>query len=293
MNARTEIVPQVGLVHDLPIEQYHGGPALSNSGLRDFARSPFHYHALHINPLRPPSPTRAGQLEGNLAHCMILEPDTFASRYAVGPVDDKRLKAWRDWEDKQPASLTLIKPCQYEVAQAQALAVRSIPDVAAMLARGKAEVSAYWIDEATGVPCRCRPDWTHPCGTEDDPAVVLLDVKTYSDASPPAFAQQIARKGYHHQDAWYSTGYAKAAGVKVLGFVFVAVEDSWPFGACAFTLTEEERAAAAVENAALVQRFAECQRTDTWPPYSTGIEIVQLPRWASAQHHTPEEGIDP
>jgi hypothetical protein len=292
MNARTDIAPR-GIVTDLPIQQYHGGPGLSNTGLRNFARSPFHYYALHLDPLRPPSPTRSGQLEGNLAHCLILEPDAFESRYAVGPVEDKRLKAWREWEAEQPTLRNLIKPSQHAVAVAQARAVRSIPDVAAILALGAAEVSAFWTDEATGVQCRCRPDWTHPCGTEDKPAVVLLDVKTCGDASPAGFAQQIARKGYHHQDAWYTDGYAKASDVEVAGFVFVAVEDQWPFGACAFTITDEERAAAAVDNRMLLERFAECQRSGVWPGYSTGIEIVNLPRWASAQSYLPTtEDID-
>jgi hypothetical protein len=292
LNARTDLPPR-GIVPGLDIAEYHRGPELSNTGLRDFARSPFHYYALHENPLRPPPPTRAGQLEGNLAHCLILEPDKFDERYAVGPCDDKRLKAWREWENSVPSMRILLKPSQHLVACAQALAVRSIPDVAAILARGEAEVSAYWTDEATGVQCRCRPDWTHPCGTEDKPAVVLLDVKTCGDASPAGFAQQIARKGYHHQDAWYSEGYAKASSVEVAGFVFVAVEDCWPFGACAFTLTDEERAAAAVDNRMLLQRFAECQATGVWPGYSTGIEIVNLPRWASAQSYLPTtEDID-
>jgi hypothetical protein len=272
------------VIDDMPIDEYHAHPALSNTGLRDFARSPFHYHALHLDALRPRRDPTRSQLMGNLAHCLILEPDEFHKRYAVGPVSDQRLKAWKEWEDAQPKGLILIKPDEYDIAQAQALSVRSIPDVAAILGNGKAERSAFWRDPTTGVLCRCRPDWTHPCGTAQRPAAVLLDVKTCDDASPSGFARQIARMAYHYQDAWYTEGYARAAGVEVMGFVFVAVEDAWPFAACAVMLTDEERAAAAVENRALLTRFAECQRTNNWPGYSTGIEIVQLPRWASAQN---------
>ena len=40
MNARTDIL---GLVHDLPIEQYHAHDALSNTGLYDIAHE-MHHH---------------------------------------------------------------------------------------------------------------------------------------------------------------------------------------------------------------------------------------------------------
>jgi len=275
----------LGLVHGMSIEEYHRDPAISNSGLRDFARSPFHYHALHLNPDRPPEPDRAGQLEGNLAHCVTLEPAHFAQRYAVGPVDDKRLAAWKAWENSVKDGRECIKPLQYEVAQAQALSVRSLPEVAKLLSVGNAEVSAFWIDPATGVRCRCRPDWVYPTSA----GVILLDVKTYSTAEPDEFARQVARKAYHRQDAWYSDGYAIAAGVPVLGFVFVAVEMTWPFAACAVMLDDEGIEVGRIENRKLLGRFAECQRTDTWPGYSDGIEMISLPRWAVGSATTNEE----
>ncbi|MGV0016304.1 PD-(D/E)XK nuclease-like domain-containing protein, partial [Bordetella avium] len=106
-------------------------------------------------------------------------------------------------------------------------------DVAEALAAGVAESSAYWIDQETGVLCRCRPDWCHPAG---ESGVILLDVKTFSDASPHEFSHQIARKRYHVQDAFYTDGYAAASGKTVLAFIFVAVQDAWPFAASAVML---------------------------------------------------------
>lgn len=85
-------------------------------------------------------------------------------------------------------------------------------------------------DPATGELCRCRPDWAHPTG---DRGVILVDVKTCGDASPREFGRQVARKGYHRQAAFYSDGYEIASGKRVLGFVFVAVESTWPFAASA------------------------------------------------------------
>lgn len=277
-----------GIVHDLPIDEYHASPAISHSGLCDFARSPLHYYARHIDPERPPEEPRAGQLEGTLAHCAILEPDQFDRRYAVGPCDDRRLKAWKSWAETLAPHITALRPSEAAAARAQAASVRALPEVAQLLAAGNAEVSADWRDAQTGVHCRCRPDWVHPLG---GCRVILLDVKTYSSASPVEFAQQVARNAYHRQAAWYTDGYAQAAGVEVMGFVFVAVETAWPYAACAAMLDDDGIERGRVENRALLARFAECQRAGEWPGYSNSIELIPLPRWYMAQHTTQEETI--
>lgn len=273
----------LGLFHGLSIEDYHASPEVSNSGLSDFARSPFHYAAFHLDPERPEDEETPAQLVGNLAHCMILEPEQFMQRYAVGPVDDRRLKAWKDWEAlKRPAEVRTIKPCEYAAAQAQAASVRRIPDVAALLAKGEPEVSAFWLDPATNEPCRCRPDWVHPAGD----GVILADLKTTSNASPQEFARQVARMGYHRQAAFYSDGYAIASGKPVLGFVFVAVETAWPYAASAVMLDEPSLAQGRAEIAELLPVYAECRASGRWPGYAESIELISLPAWALTEGTT-------
>jgi hypothetical protein len=174
-----------------------------------------------------------------------------------------------------------IKPTQAQAAMAQAASVRALPDVAKLLARGKPEVSAFWQDCETGVMCQCRPDWVHACGTDTVPGAILVDVKTYADASPAEFARQVARKRYHWQAAWYSDGYSMAAGVPVVGFVFVAVETDWPYAACAVMLDEESLDVARREIRPLVQLYQECNASGVWPSYPPDIAQIQLPRWYS------------
>lgn len=274
MNARADL--PLGVFHGLPFEQYHASAGISHTGLRDFARSPLHYHALHLNPLRPPAETKAGQLEGSLAHCAILEPAELLNRYALGPCEDRRLKAWKDWEERIDSRTQPIKPSQWATCQAQACSVRTLPDVAQLLGAGKAEVSAFWIDPSTGEICRCRPDWVHPVSAR---AVILVDVKTYSDASPREFERQVARKAYHRQAAWYSDGYALASGLQVLGFVFVAVETSWPFAASAVMLDDEWLDKGRNENRELLDRYVQCRAANNWPGHGPSIELIALPKW--------------
>jgi hypothetical protein len=270
-------LPHFGIVSGQPMEAYQSAGGLSYGGLKLMARSPAHFFAWKRDA-RAPVIERAGQEAGALAHCLTLEPGEFPFRYAVGPEVSRATTAWKSFAAAHPHHICL-KPSQLESALAQAASIRALPDVAKLLAKGEAEVSAYWIDAATGVLCQCRPDWVHPVGTDGAPGVILVDVKTYSDASPEEFARQVARKRYHWQAAWYSMGYALAAGVPVLGFVFVAVETEWPFAACACMLDDESLAVARREIAPLVALYAECERAGTWPGYPVGIAQIQLPAW--------------
>jgi len=268
---------QPGVYYDIPNEKYHSmKDAVSNSGLGDLLRSPFHYWSRHLDPDRPAERTKAGQLEGTLAHCSILEPDEFGKRYIVGPSVNKNTKRWKEFAAQSTADgLEAIKVEQYDAAMRQAESVRRLPDVAEALSRGKAETSAVWQDTQTGVLCRCRPDWIYEPGG----GAVILDVKTYSDASPNEFARQIARKGYARQDAMYSEGYTLAAQTPVLGFLFLAVESDWPYAASVSMLDDDSKDAGHHEYRRALEVYAECKQANRWPAYSTGVEVVRLPAW--------------
>src|ERR1041384_1677986 len=88
----TDVLPPgfPGIRHDIDIEAYHAMPGISKSGLDAIERSPAPYFAPFLDPQRPPSRERAGQFEGTLAHCAILEPHAFGRRYVVIPADAPR-----------------------------------------------------------------------------------------------------------------------------------------------------------------------------------------------------------
>jgi exodeoxyribonuclease VIII len=261
---------------DLIIEQYHALDPVSKSQLDTLDLSPAIFFARHRAAGRPAPTAKAGQLEGQLAHCSVLEPDEFHKRYAIGPTVNRNTKVWKEFVEEN-AGAVAIQHDQYEAATRQAVSVRALPEIGEALQNGKAEVSAFWTDEQTGVACRCRPDWVNDCG---DAGVILLDLKTYSSANPHEFRKQVARKRYDVQAAFYSDGYAAASGRPVLGFVFVAVETEYPFAANAFMLDEESLEAGRAKYRKNLRTYAECERTSTWPGYSTGIDIIRLPQWA-------------
>jgi exodeoxyribonuclease VIII len=279
---------QPGIYHDLPIGEYHGDvDSISKSGLDDVARSPAHYYARRLDPRRPPAREKSGQLEGTLAHCATLEPDQFKKRFRVGATVNRNTKIWKEFAEKAQADgFEPIQDCQYDAAMRQADSVRALPEVKDALAAGHAEISACWRDEDTGALCRCRPDWMNPAGST---GCVLIDLKTYSDASAAQFVRQVARKSYAGQAGYYTDGFAQASGRSVLGFVFVAVETEWPHAAACYMLDDESLEAGRRWYRRHLATYAECLRTGAWPGYSPRIELLTLPRWATVQTTTDED----
>ncbi len=264
-----------GTYDNVEINAYHAGAGISNSGLGAMLQSPYHFWSRHINDNRPDRPQTLPQEDGQVAHCAILEPDEFTNRYVVGPDAARNSNIWKDFCQIHDEK-TVIKPEQYTRAMLQRDACWKIPDIRKALSKGKAEVSAYWKDPETGVLCRCRPDFVH----EADAGVVLVDVKTYSDARPDEFSRQCARMKYHRQDAFYSDGYGIAANVKVLAFIFLSVEMPWPHAAAAAILDEDSRRTGISQYRFALDRYAKCLKEDHWPGYSDTISEMRLPEWA-------------
>lgn len=272
----SELTSPAYLDCSLSIEEYHAMAPISKTGLDAIDLSPAIFYARHLDPARPPRASKSGQLEGNLAHCAILEPEEFAARYVVGPTLNRNAKAWKEFVEANPERIA-IQHDQYETATRQAVSVLALPEVGPVFASGKAEVSAFWRDPETGVECRCRPDFVHDFG---DDSVLLVDLKTFTDPSPKEFARQCARKAYAKQAALYSDGYAAASGKVVRAFIFAAVGNEHPYAAAAMMLDEESLEAGRQHYKRNLRTYAECLRTNTWPGFSTGISIIRLPQWA-------------
>lgn len=287
MNA-PESLP-LGLVRDMPFEQYLAVDALSATGLKLLARSPWHYR----NRVET-DPTPA-MLRGTLAHCAVLEADAMAQRYAVVPDDAPPRPSVRQWNAKNPSDDSraamawwtnfreslqgreIVSAEDYKLCQEQLQAVLREPELAEILRRGHGEVSIFWIDKATGIYCKARPDWLPPadCGT-----VTPMDLKTCSDESPSGFGRAAARLRYDLQDAHYTAGIEAVTGHKVRQFVFGAVSSKPPILAVPYVLTDEIREQGRDERAELMQRLAWCQRENEWPAYGNGIQLLDFPAYA-------------
>ena len=178
-----------GLYEGMSNEEYHAAPGLSNTGLTELARSPWHYYSRFLDPSRPERERKAGQFEGTIAHCAILEPNEFMRRYVVTPSNAPRRPTAAQWNAKNPSPESVqamawwsnweaenegrevVSHDDYSRVLRQAESVRRIREVRELFEHGKAELSAFAT--ADGVLKKCRPDWTAHVGAGD---VILIDL---------------------------------------------------------------------------------------------------------------------
>lgn len=267
----------LGVVRGMPFRDYLAVPALSNSGLKLLAKSPRHY-AASFDPERPDAEPSDAMRRGTLLHTMALEPHAVAQRYRVKPAAmNFTTKDGKAWRDATPAGVEIVSEAEHRAACVQARNLRQLPELAALLGAGEAEVSFFWLDEETGVHCKARADWVFASASG---GVVLLDLKTTEDATPEAFGRSCARYGYHRQAAWYTDGWRQATGGDVLGFVFGAVESAWPHDAVPYMLDDAALAKAREQIAGLLQLHSQCERTGHWPGIASEITTLSLPAWA-------------
>ena len=263
------------LIRDLSNEDYHRHPSLSKSQLAEFLISPARYYGLYLDPARPLVAETTGQRAGSLLHTLVLEPETFSQRYAVGPDCNRNTKAWKAFEETLPEGITPLKAEELDTAHRQATSLRAHQEIAELLGSGTAEASMFWQDTETGVDCRVRPDWLHESGEN---GLIVLDIKT-GPANPRLFALQVARMTYDLQDAMYTTGIEAVTGKTVLAFVFGVVGSAPPYLSSCCMLDDLSRDSGMRKFRRGLKDFAECQRTNHWPGYQD-VQLITVPAWA-------------
>ena len=261
--------------------EYHASAPYSRSRLwRIIEKNPeyFRYCESH-----PPEQTPA-MLLGSVFHKLVLEPEDFSQEYAVAPELDRRTSAGRAaWAafSEANAGRCLVPHDIYTRASEMAQAVSKNP-LAAFLCGGETEVSHYFTDDLTGLPCKVRPDSFR----EVNGRGLIVDLKSCMSASNEDFMRHAVRMGYDMQSGMYKTGVEAVRGIEC-DFVFVAVEKDPPY------LVNILRA----DDAMLKRGFdlyrecigtvKHCLDTGIWYGFngeSQTINELSLPKWLAEQY---------
>lgn len=291
------VVSGAGTVADMPMDVYHAMNAASNSRLSKILRSPAHLKAY----LDAPRQDTIAQKIGRAVHIAILEPDSFASTFTVaeqcsatkkgdglrctfpgvafhaglgwlcgihvkgapGAIDDSRI---------------VLSPTDYATCLAVRDSVRRHPAARALLeALTAIELSVFWVDAETGVPCKARFDGFAPFA-----GGTIIDIKSCVDASRREFERTIFTRGYHRQGAFYLDG-GTAAALHAAHFVNIAVEKEPPYAVAVYRPLESAIDAGREQLRPALRLYAECERTQLWPAYSDDVQDIALPDWSWKQ----------
>lgn len=258
---------------------YHAHPAVSKSHLDAIGQSPLHYWCRFLDPNRvPPQPTPAMEF-GSAVHAAVLEPEVFAAEYAKAPDLPKTTKAGKEaWAAAAQPGIKLLKSDEWSQIQSIEAALSAHPMASKVLqSPGRSEASFFAIDPATDLEIKCRPDHLTDSGW-------VIDLKTTQDASLAGFGKSIANFRYHVQAAHYLTVLELATGIRPKGFIFVAVEKTYPFAIqvfkCSDDLIAQGTRTARANLEALRTALSTFPLTTPWPSYSNQMTEINLPIWA-------------
>ena len=255
----------------IPIAEYHADPALGSTGVNLLLDRPSKFKARVIDGIIE---QKQCFTIGSALHKLLLEPDTFADEFIISDVD-KRTKEFKELA-RTNAGRTFLKPA--EAAQVQAMrdgVLRNRVAAALLGSQHETEVSVFWTEPVTGVPCKCRPD-----GLVADfhGRHVVFDVKTAADASPREFARAAAIYGLHRQAAHYIAGIETESMHPVDDWYLVAVEKEPPFDCGTYLLDPAAIELGRTDCHRAYDLFKKCRQTGNYPGLAE-LTTLGLPEW--------------
>ena len=252
-------------------QEYRQHPAVNKSTLWEMRKSPAHYKWV----LEHPRDDTAALKFGRAFHMAVLQPEEFNSSYLIAPDIDRRTKAGREaWQQfvSEAGNKELISQSDYDMINGMYEAIWTNDDAKALLEECETEKPVFWVDDATGIECKCKMDAVKP-GT-------LVDLKSCCDASTNAFLREALRYGYDVQSAHYLRGYRSLnLAVPNATFWFIAVEKTPPYAVNVIRASDAFIDRGTWTLIDLMDKLKECRDKDEWPGY--GKNEMVLPEWAA------------
>jgi hypothetical protein len=269
------------IIRDMPFDTYFLTPAVSSHGLATARKSLLRYK--HEQEVTTSVPDTEAFHFGRAAHVGFLERKPFDKRYVVRPdfatkpTWNKKPENYTDHEKMWVAIDEMAKESGREVLSAEAgIKIRRMVDtldqdltIKRIYADSIFEVSLFWTDELSGLPCKARLDALNPH------LLLVWDLKTALSAHPDDFKWAAKNNGYIHQLAWYRRA-ARACGVEVQHTMLVAIEKEEPYDYAFYMPEEDELAFADAQNDKVLSDIAQAKRTNIYVGYSKEVQPLRV-----------------
>ncbi len=266
-------------IYDIPNEEYHSSVGMSRSAIMEFMRSPLHYWDAYLNPNKPERTVSPQMVLGEAVHLLTLERDRFSERFAIEEKVDKRTKAGKELAaqfELNNAGKHIINIHQFDEALTISSAVLDDTVMSDLLNGTRIETSFYWVDEDSGILCKCRPDaWASGDGLD-----YVIDLKTTNDGRYREFSRSIYNYGYHLQAAMALDGIKAIHGTTPESFVFITVETRRPYATAVYPLDQHSIELGRLAYKRQLFLYKECLERNEWPSYNMGtMPTISLPAY--------------
>lgn len=256
---------------------------MSSSSLRLFAQCPARYIAGY-NP-----PDSDAKDYGSLLDTLVLQPDTFKSRYAIKPhtYKDEKSGETKPWNGNSLVCKAWLKDhgefqivSNEEVNEALAARTRLEADEVIWAFLGASDravwLQAEWHDEKTGVvvPLKALLDLVPRLDTEF--AKSIGDLKSTRNAAVIPWTKWCYTAGYYLQAAIYADLIVAAQPERDLtDFCFILSENYPPYQSGKRILSADFLELGRISYRRLLEAYSACLRAGKWPGYDDHDEATQ------------------
>jgi exodeoxyribonuclease VIII len=266
-----------GLFENISHAEYHGmTDRISNSYLS----------RLNICPAaaKVPQKETGAMTFGRAFHSFILDGlAAFGRDVCILPELNRRANQGKaDYEAFQKANTgkAIISQDDLTAIMAMDKSVKAHPLAKNLIGTGTNEVSVFWDDPFSGLPCKARPDKVPGQNT-------LVDLKKTRGASAHSFQRSVIDYGYHRQAALYLDGMRKVTGENYDLFAFICVEDSEPYRTEVYTLSQDFIEYGRVEYQRLINIESHCRQKGAWPNFTSAQATeIELPKYIAFEGRT-------
>lgn len=264
-----------GLFPDLAFADYLADDAFGSSDLTTFRAGP---PAMVPWRRQNRDDGTSATIVGSAAHCAILTPDMFAQCYVAKPEGmtfaSKDGKAARDMWLSQ--GLTILTSDEMATVRGvmRAFDAKAAARDALAGALG-CEVSVFWKDRDTGLPCKGRPDF-YDAGTVYD---LKVSVAANKDNDGLLFAA--LRNGWLHQLAHNRAGLNRAGVYSVKRGRLIVIPPKPPHYVRLLEVRENDLDFLELANEATRREMARCWRKGEWPGTPDEWTPIELPASAA------------
>lgn len=284
-------------VVDISNAEYHASAGISRSGIKEFKKCPKKFWHRYLNPDYVAKEATAQMDLGTAFHAMVLEPEKFDREYvvkmekppklpelpkvaAVGKEAYAKAKVALAAEKAKRADAiksfkafalgkTAISKSDLDELKLMKKALMEDKDCLKAIEGARYEQSIYWVDEDTGLLCKCRPDIWHNN--------LIVDLKTTKDASYFAFQRDFYNEGYHIQLGMIHLA-LKSIGIHMENFMDLAIEKEVPYCSAIFECDQSAIQHGIDEFKESLIGIKQCMAKNYWPSYAPSH--ISKPTWA-------------
>jgi len=270
--------PEIGTgLFEMPDEQFPRFPGTAQSRVKRVLKSPYHeWHYKHH-----PELYRRDQKHfafGRYLHDLLLQPGKALGEWWIKPEGfEARSKVNKEiLAAKQDVfGHNILSFHDAEAANRMVENARRKTTLNNLLSDGWSEVSMFWRDEETGLPCKGKMDYMKFVSSD---VVAISDPKTTADASLDGFNKAMGNFEYHLQAAFYMDGLLRCLPwLKGVLWYNIPMEKEPPYEVGFYDIKQRDIVIGRDQYRRALHTYKDCLERDEWPGYEDGLQTAELP----------------